>query len=150
MIDVIPLKYGPIFKRAFSKPNIFREFVHAVTGVQVNVKRVHTEYKYPERVGNVNIQYDIFAEDEEQRIIIEIQHIKEEDFFHRFLYYHMIGIIDQVTSFDESTHCFRRQNKIKTVNGKVLSAFTKKRETSYNSRYIHGQFDLWWWSVEGG
>ncbi len=48
----------------------------------------------------------------------------------------------QVTSFDESTRCFRRQNKIKTFNLKVLSAFTKKRETSYNSRYIHGQFDL--------
>ena len=37
MADVIPLKYGPIFKRAFSKPSIFQEFVEAVTGVQVNV-----------------------------------------------------------------------------------------------------------------
>lgn len=101
MADVIPLKYGPIFKRVFSKPSIFREFVEAVTGVQVNVSQIHTEYEYPERVGNVNLVYDIFAEDTEQRVIIEIQHIKEEDFFSRFFYYHVPGIIQQVTSFEE-------------------------------------------------
>jgi len=62
MVDVIPLRFGPIFKRAFSKPHIFREFVHAVTGVEVNVDRIHTEYEYPERIGNVNVMYDIFAD----------------------------------------------------------------------------------------
>jgi len=100
MVDVIPLRFGPIFKRAFSKPHIFREFVHAVTGVEVNVDRIHTEYEYPERIGNVNVMYDIFAEDEEQRIIVEIQHMEEEDFYNRFIYYHYIGILEQVSSFD--------------------------------------------------
>ncbi|MEM7539020.1 MAG: Rpn family recombination-promoting nuclease/putative transposase [Chloroflexota bacterium] len=101
MVDVIPLKYGPIFKRAFSKPAIFRDFVEAVTGVQVNPSQIYTEYQYPERIGNVDIQYDVFAEDDKQRIIVEIQHVKEEDFFARFLYYHILGIIQQVGSFEE-------------------------------------------------
>ena len=39
-----------------------------------------------------------------------------------------------VTSLAESTRCFGRQNKIKMVNGKVLSIFTKKTETGHNSR----------------
>jgi len=101
MMEVLSLHYGPIFKRAFSKPTIFREFVRATTGIDVNVDKIHTEYAYPQRIGNVNVQYDIFAEDPEQRIIIEIQHVKEEDFYPRFLYYHMLGIIEQVGNYDE-------------------------------------------------
>ncbi len=106
MIEVIPLKYGVTFKRVFSKPEIFREFVHDVTGVEVHVDQVFTEYEYPERIGNVQIKYDLFTEDIEQRIVIEIQHVKEEDFFYgtccrRFLYYHLISIIEQVASYEE-------------------------------------------------
>ncbi|MEM7532529.1 MAG: PD-(D/E)XK nuclease family transposase [Chloroflexota bacterium] len=101
MTDVLSLHYGAVFKQAFSNPTVFHSFVRDVTGVSVNVQRIHTEYEYPERVGNINVKYDLFAEDTEQRIIIEIQHMKEEDFFPRFLYYHMLGIMQQATSHDE-------------------------------------------------
>ena len=62
MVEVIPLKYGVIFKRVFSKPEFFRAFVRDVTGVDVEVDEVFTEYEYPERIGNVQIKYDLFAE----------------------------------------------------------------------------------------
>ncbi len=101
MIEVIPLKYGPMFKRVFSQPNVFNQFAKDILGIDLNVSRVHTEYEYPEPVGFVHSRYDLFAEDVEQRIIVEIQHIKEEDFFDRFLYYHLISMIEQVRSFDE-------------------------------------------------
>ena len=101
MTDVLSLHLGAAFKHAFSQPNIFREFVRDVTGVTVNPAQIHTEYEYPEKVGNVNIKYDLFAEDDEQRIIVEIQHLKEEDFFPRFLYYHIVGIMQQVANHDE-------------------------------------------------
>lgn len=100
MTEVLSLHSGAAFKHAFSQPDIFREFVHDVTGININPVRIHTEYEYPQRVGNVNIKYDVFAEDDQERVIVEIQHIKEEDFFARFLYYHMIGIIEQVAKHD--------------------------------------------------
>ena len=61
-------------------------------GISLNIDIVKTEYEYPESVGYIRIKYDLFAEDTEQRTIIEVQHIKHRDFFDRFLYYHLIGI----------------------------------------------------------
>jgi hypothetical protein len=101
MIEVIPLKYGPMFKRVFSQPQVFNQFAKDILDIDLNINKVHTEYEYPEPVGFVRSKYDLFAEDIEQRVIVEIQHIKEEDFFDRFLYYHLISLVEQVRSFDE-------------------------------------------------
>ena len=106
MIEVIPLKYGPPFKKLFGQPHIFSQFASDVLGTTVKVPHVHTEYEYPEPVGFVRSRYDLFAEDEEQRIIIEIQNVKEDDFFDRFLYYHLISLVEQVRGFKE--YCFDR------------------------------------------
>ncbi|MCI5115521.1 MAG: hypothetical protein D3921_10435 [Candidatus Electrothrix sp. AW1] len=101
MIEVIPLKYGAAFKQVFSQPEVFTRFAQDVLGIKLNIDTVHTEYEYPEPIGFVRSRYDLFAEDEEQRIIVEIQHVKEEDFFDRFLYYHLISMAEQVRGFDE-------------------------------------------------
>jgi len=99
MIEVIPLKYGTMFKHVFSQPDIFNQFAKDILGIELNISKVHTEYEYPEPVGKVRSRYDLFAEDTEQRIIVEIQHVKEEDFFDRFLYDHSISLLKQVSSF---------------------------------------------------
>jgi len=101
MIEVIPLKYGPMFKKAFSDPEIFSSFAADVLGIKVNVDRVSTEYEYPKPVGFVRSRYDLFAEDQEKRLIVEIQQLKEEDFFDRFLYYHIISMAEQVSGYWE-------------------------------------------------
>jgi len=101
MIEVIPLKYGTMFKRVFSQPKVFNQFAKDILGIKLNITKVHTEYEYPEPIGFVRSRYDLFAEDAEQRIIVEIQHVKEEDFFDRFLYYHLISMAEQVSGFDE-------------------------------------------------
>ncbi|MCE7981203.1 MAG: hypothetical protein DYG89_08440 [Caldilinea sp. CFX5] len=106
MVEVIPLKYGVTFKRVFSDPVIFSEFASDVLGFPVKVERVFTEYEYPEPVGYVKIKYDLFAEDTTQRTIIEVQHIREDDFFDRFLYYHLIGLAEQVRGY--SVYRFNR------------------------------------------
>jgi len=98
MIEVASLRYDVIFKKAFSQPDVFCQFVHDVLGISIKVDKIYTEYKYPETAGYVDIKYDLFAEDTENRIIVEIQNIKEGDFFDRFLYYHLIGLIEQVKS----------------------------------------------------
>ncbi len=101
MTEVIPLKYGAMFKRVFSQPDIFNQFAKDVLGIDLNVSKVHTEYEYPEPIGFVRSRYDLFAEDTEKRIIVEIQHVKEDDFFDRFLYYHLISLAEQVGGFEE-------------------------------------------------
>lgn len=98
MIDVIPLKYGTVFKRVFSNPEVFTRFAQDILGITLNIDQVHTEYEYPEPIGFIRSRYDLFAEDEEQRIIVEIQHVKEEDFFDRFLY--LISMAEQVRGYD--------------------------------------------------
>ncbi len=100
MVEVIPLKYGATFKRIFSQPDVFCQFVHDVLGITIHIDRVYTEYEYPEPIGFVMTKYDLFAEDKEQRIIVEIQNVKEEDFFNRFLYYHIISLAEQVKGYD--------------------------------------------------
>jgi hypothetical protein len=109
MVKVISLKYETTFKRVFGQPPVFCQFTQDILGIPVNINQVHTEYEYPEAVGYVKTKYDLFAEDKEQRIIIEIQHVKEEDFFARFFYYHLTSIIEQVKShtaygFDQTVY----------------------------------------------
>jgi len=100
-MQVIPLKYGTIFKRAFGQPDVFRQFAKDVLNIEININKVHTEYEYPEPIGFVRSKYDLFAEDTEKRIIVEIQQVKEDDFFDRFLYYHLISMAEQVGGFQE-------------------------------------------------
>ena len=100
-MEVIPLKYGTMFKRVFSQPETFCRFVNDVLGINIHVDKVHTEYQYPEPIGFVRSKYDLFAEDSEQRIIVEIQHVKEGDFFNRFLYYHLISLVEQVAGYQQ-------------------------------------------------
>jgi predicted transposase/invertase (TIGR01784 family) len=99
MVEVIPLKYGVTFKRVFSQPEIFKQFIFDLLGIQLEIDVVQTEYEYPESVGYVRIKYDLFAEDTNHRTIIEVQHIKHQDFFDRFLYYHLIGMIEQARTY---------------------------------------------------
>ena len=99
MIEVVPLKYGVTFKRVFSDPVVFSQFASDVLGFPVHVEQVYTEYEYPEPVGYVKIKYDLFAEDTDQRTIIEVQHIREDDSFDRFLYYHLIALAEQVRGY---------------------------------------------------
>jgi hypothetical protein len=101
MADVVPLKYGVVFKKAFGKVGVFQEFVEDVLGVKINITKVYQEYEHKETIGRVKIKYDLYAEDEEQRIIVEIQNIREEDFNDRFLYYHLISMVEQVQSYNQ-------------------------------------------------
>jgi hypothetical protein len=80
MVQVIPLKYGQMFKRVFSQPHVFNQFAKDILGIDLNVSQVHTEYEYPEPLGFVHSRYDLFAQEVEQRVIVEIQLIKKNTF----------------------------------------------------------------------
>ena len=96
MTQVIPLRYDTAFKKAFSQPEIFCQFAEDVLGIKFHTDEVHRGYKFLEPIGQVDIEYDLFAEDPESRIVVEIQHVKERHFYDRFLYYHLINLVEQV------------------------------------------------------
>ncbi len=101
MVDVASLRFDVIFKKAFSQLGVFRQFVHDVLGISIQVDTVIQAYRYPEQFGYVDIEYDLFAEDLENRIIVEIQHVQEVDFFDRFMDYHLMGITQQIKSHQD-------------------------------------------------
>ena len=98
MLQVIPLRYGTVFKKAFGDREVFSRFASDVLGIPIDIPVVHTEYSYPEAVGRVRVEYDLFGEDPVHRVIVEMQHIRAEDFFDRFLHYHLVGVVEQAAN----------------------------------------------------
>ena len=135
MIAVVPLRYDTIFKKAFGKPDIFCQFVYDVLGVEIHVDRVIAGRRFPEPVSYVDIEYDLFAEDTEKRIIVEIQHVQEVDFFDRFLYYHIIGLAEQVRS-----HADYQFDKI-VYTVVVLTGSPRRQENNINFSYAISNMD---------
>ena len=96
MTQVVPLRYDTAFKKAFSQPEIFCQFAEDVLGIKFHTDEVHRDYKFLEPIGQVDIEYDLFAENPESRIVVEIQHVKEHHFYDRALYDHLINLVEQV------------------------------------------------------
>ena len=103
MLDVVPLRYGTAFKKAFSDPLTFHALVKAAIGIDFHPTRVQQEFSYPQTVARVKVAYDLFAEDEHHRTIVELQHIRDDETYDRFLYYHCIGLAEQVVSSERYT-----------------------------------------------
>ncbi|MDQ7090556.1 MAG: hypothetical protein Q9M50_07920 [Methylococcales bacterium] len=90
MKQVASLKYGVMFKKAFSKPEIFTAFAQAVLGITLEIDHVETEKPFNPVMGRVNSHFYLFAEDVKNRVIIDIQHERHGDHYDRFLHYHCV------------------------------------------------------------
>ncbi len=98
MIEVASLRYGVIFKKVFSKPHIFTAFVQDILGIEIEIDKVETEKSFSPVIGNVDSRFDLFAQDKKNRIIVDIQHKRYIDHYDRFLHYHCVALIEQITS----------------------------------------------------
>lgn len=98
MIKVASLRYGVIFKKAFSQPHIFTAFVKDFAGVDIEIDRVETEKSFSPAIGKVDSRFDLFAEDKKNRIIVDIQHKRLSDHYDRFLHYHCAALLEQVSN----------------------------------------------------
>jgi predicted transposase/invertase (TIGR01784 family) len=96
MKQVASLQYGVIFKKAFSQPDIFTAFVKAVLGIEFTCDKVETEKSFRPAIGNVDSRFDLFAQDEKNRVIVDIQHRKKDSHYDRFLHYHCVAILEQM------------------------------------------------------
>ncbi|MCK5916974.1 MAG: PD-(D/E)XK nuclease family transposase [Cocleimonas sp.] len=98
MKKVASLRYGVIFKKAFSQPAIFTAFAQDFLGITLNIDHVETEKSFDPIVGKVDSRFDLFAEDKENRIIVDIQHVRSTDHYDRFLHYHCVALLEQVAN----------------------------------------------------
>ncbi|MCK5719867.1 MAG: hypothetical protein KAH84_07955 [Thiomargarita sp.] len=100
MKKVASLRYGVIFKKAFSNPDIFKAFVKDFLGIKLQINKVEMEKQFTPIIGNVNTRFDLFAEDIKNRVIVDIQHVRYGDHYDRFLHYHCVALLEQIASSD--------------------------------------------------
>jgi len=98
MIEVASLRFGVIFKKVFSKPHIFTAFVKDILGIEIEIDKVETEKSFSPVIGNVDSRFDLFAQDKKNRFIVDIQHKRYKDHYDRFLHYHCVALLEQITS----------------------------------------------------
>jgi hypothetical protein len=67
MTAVASLRYGVIFKKAFSRPDIFKAFVKDILGIELQIDHVETEKSFESAIGSVDSRFDLFAEDKVNR-----------------------------------------------------------------------------------
>jgi len=98
MKQVASLRYGVIFKKAFSQPDIFKAFVKDFLNIELEIDQVETEKSFSPPIGRVDSHFDLYAEDKRNRVIVDIQHVKFPDHYDRFLHYHCAAMLEQVGS----------------------------------------------------
>jgi predicted transposase/invertase (TIGR01784 family) len=98
MKQVASLRYGVIFKKAFSNPDIFKAFVKDFIGIELVIDKVEMEKSFTIPIGNVDTRFDLFAEDKQNRVIVDIQHVRYGDHYDRFLHYHCAALLEQVAN----------------------------------------------------
>jgi len=99
MKQVAPLRYGVIFKKAFGQIDIFKAFVKDIIGIDLEIDKVETEKEFTQRIGNVKVEFDCYAEDKKNRVIVEIQHDNDPDHYDRFLHYHCVALLEQAENY---------------------------------------------------
>jgi predicted transposase/invertase (TIGR01784 family) len=111
MIKVASLRYGVVFKKAFCDPEIFTGFIRDVLGIKIEIDHVETEKTFDPPIGKISSRFDLFAEDVKNRVIVDIQHVKFPDHYHRFLHYHCVALLEQVASSQD----YSPQLKVYTI-----------------------------------
>ncbi len=101
MKKVAPLRYGIIFKKAFCDPEIFTAFVRDVAGVRIEIDHVETEKEFSPPIARVQSRFDLFAQDVKNRVVVDIQHERYPDHYHRFLHYHCAALLEQVANAED-------------------------------------------------
>jgi hypothetical protein len=82
------------FKHVFTDLEIFQAFVKDILDIEVNVTKVETEKVLPSNSSPIKFRMDLFAEDVEKRIIIEIQKIDYDYTYDRFSHYFYANLVD--------------------------------------------------------
>ena len=83
-----------IFKKLFTDREVLQAFVKDVTGATIDPVTIETEKSFAPPIGAIDIKIDIFADDPAHRLIVEIQRVRYDYHYDRFLYYHHAAIME--------------------------------------------------------
>ncbi|MDX2246471.1 MAG: PD-(D/E)XK nuclease family transposase [Bacteroidia bacterium] len=89
------------FKKAFTDQFVLKAFVRDIVGIEIEPSHIETEKSFQPKLGNIAFKYDIFAEDTQKRVIVEIQKVEYDHSFDRFLHYHLQAITEQQRSSED-------------------------------------------------
>jgi len=149
MQQVASLRYEVIFKKAFCDVEVFKAFVKDFIGIELKIDKVETEKKFEQPIGNVDSRFDLYAEDLENRVIVDIQHRRYADHYDRFLHYHCAALLQQVESAENyspqltvftivvSTSGTKEDVAIAEINFDPVDFFTKKGLNKIHHRVIY-------------
>lgn len=96
-----PLNNSVVFKKLFQDPATLKAFVKDLIGIDIEPETIETEKRFSPPIGNINIAFDIFAEDSKHRLIVEIQRVHYDDHYDRFLHYFLAAILELAKSYKE-------------------------------------------------
>jgi hypothetical protein len=86
------------FKKVFTDVEVFCAFVKDVLGIEMHITKVETEKVLDSKVSAIKFRMDLFAEDTENRTVVEIQKIDYDYTYDRFTHYFMGNMIDMQRS----------------------------------------------------
>jgi hypothetical protein len=86
------------FKKVFTDVDVFCAFVKDVLGITMHITKVETEKVLDSKVSAIKFRMDLFAEDTENRTVVEIQKIDYDYTYDRFTHYFMGNMIDMQRS----------------------------------------------------
>lgn len=91
-----PLNNRVVFKKLFTDPEIVIAFVKDLTGLELDIQAedITLEKKFYPPIGSVDIALDLLIEDPKHRLVIEIQKVRYDYHFDRFLHYHQAAIVE--------------------------------------------------------
>ena len=133
MKQVAPLRYDVIFKKAFGDLDVFKALVRDFLNIKLEISKVESEKAFIPPVGSVDTRFDLFAEDEKNRVIVEVQHRHYSDAYERFLYYQCSAMVETVRSSKD--YCF-------PVTVITLVFFTGKKTPSPDNNILVHDFEV--------
>jgi predicted transposase/invertase (TIGR01784 family) len=95
-MPLAPLNNQVVFKKLFQDPQIIQAFVKDLIGIDIPPTNIEIEKQFTPPVGAVDFQIDVFVEDPHHRIVLEIQRVRYDYHYDRFLYYHFAATLNLV------------------------------------------------------
>jgi hypothetical protein len=106
------------FKKVFTDVDVFCAFVKDVLNIDMKITKVETEKVLPSKVSAIKFRMDLFAEDVDNRTVVEIQKVDYDYTYDRFTHYFVGNLIDMQRS--SKTYAFEKDVYIIVV---VTSAY---------------------------
>jgi len=110
-MPLAPLDNEIVFKKLFQDREVLVAFVRDLIGIEITAEHIQVEKQFNPPIGSVDIKIDIFVEDPQHRLVIEVQRVRYDHHYDRFLYYHNATMLEQVTSH----HFYRLHQTVYTI-----------------------------------